>query len=126
MIRLVTLMAIVTAADIAALDIDLHTSRATTQFQAQSLLTQIETRLATTARQLDVESAARQIRVHSDTTQLLRELSATGQKDSPATSLIPRHRSGNAQKLRADIGRIEYRETIRMQRNAFSNSFPDR
>lgn len=119
-------MAIVAAADSAALDMDLHTSRATTQFQALSLLTQIETSLAVTARQLDVESASRQIRVHSETSQLLRELGATAQTDRPATSLIPGRQSGNEQKLRVDITRIEYRETIRMQRNALINSFPDR
>lgn len=125
MTRLMAVLAMVAAADIAALDIDLPKRHETTQLQAQSLLTQIETRLAVTARQLDVESARRQIRVHAETSQLLRELGANAQKDRPATPRLPGHRSGKRQTLRADIGRLEYRETIGMQRNAFIDSFPN-
>ena len=112
------------ATELAALDTDSHTRRAGEQVRAQSLLTQIENSLAATARQLDVESARRQTRVHSDTTQLLRELTTTAQEYRPEAS-IPGIRPGTEQKLRTDIGRIQYRETLRMQRKALINSFPD-
>jgi len=126
MIRVTTLLAMLAAADIAALDTDAPAHRAGEQVRTQSLLTQIENSLAATARQLDVESAQRQTRVHTDTSQLLRELAPTAPDYRPETSLLPGSRSGVEQKLRTGAQAIRYRETIRMRRNALINSFPDK